>query len=82
LRVIRLCESLPAKISVAAEEADESEGWLQALLDAHLGPASELRTLIEEAQSLVKIFTASGKTAKSNLAAGGRRRNPQSTINN
>jgi len=67
-----------AKIGVAAEEADESLGWLNALLGANLGPPAELRTLIEEAQALLKIFTASAKTAKSNLAAA---RKSQSTIN-
>jgi four helix bundle protein len=58
-----------AKIGVAAEEADESLGWLQAQLGAHIGDTRELQALSQEAEELVRIFTASGKTAKQNAAA-------------
>jgi four helix bundle protein len=64
-----------AKIGVAAEEADESKGWLQALLGANMASRAELQALIQEADELVSIFTASAKTAKQNAAARGSRIN-------
>jgi four helix bundle protein len=57
-----------AKIGVAAEEADESKGWLEALADAKLGNAALLSELIKEADELTAIFTASEKTSKRNHA--------------
>lgn len=58
-----------AKIGVAAEEADESLGWLQALIGAQIGEKQRVNDLIQEAEQLLRIFTASGKTAKQNAAA-------------
>jgi four helix bundle protein len=55
-----------AKIGVAAEEADESQGWLQALLAAGIGNKLETLALIKEADELIAIFVASEKTAKKN----------------
>jgi four helix bundle protein len=55
-----------AKICVAAEEADESQGWLQALLEAGIGNADETKVLIQEADELTAIFVASEKTARRN----------------
>lgn len=57
-----------AKIGIAAEEADESQGWLEALKDAGLVDASAAAPLIKEADELTSIFVASGKTAAQNLA--------------
>jgi four helix bundle protein len=56
-----------AKVAVAAEEADESKGWLSALLDRQYGNAAETQALIEEADELTRIFTASHKTATRRL---------------
>ena len=61
-----------ARIGVAAEEADESEGWLQALLGANIGDRKELQALIIEADELVRILTASAKTARQNASASRR----------
>jgi four helix bundle protein len=58
-----------SKIGIAAEEADESLGWLRALRDAGLGDENELRELVREANELTAIFVASGKTAKDRLTA-------------
>ena len=58
-----------AKVGVAAEEADESLGWLQALRDARLGDLKELPELIKEANELTSIFVSSHKTASARLAA-------------
>jgi four helix bundle protein len=57
-----------AKIGVAAEEADESQGWLEALKDAELVDSSAATPLIKEADELTSIFVASGRTAAQNLA--------------
>jgi four helix bundle protein len=56
-----------AKIGVAAEEADESLGWLEALRDAGLGDRSAVRLLITEANELTSIFVSSKKTATQRL---------------
>ena len=56
-----------AKIGVAAEEADESLGWLEALRDAGLGDRSAVCLLITEANELTSIFVSSKKTATQRL---------------
>jgi four helix bundle protein len=58
-----------AKVGVAAEEADEARGWLMALLDAGYGSCQEAGALIQEAEELTKILTASQKTATQRKAA-------------
>jgi four helix bundle protein len=58
-----------AKVGVSAEEADESKGWLEALLAAGYGEPQETKALIREADELTAIFTASQKTARERLAA-------------
>jgi four helix bundle protein len=63
-----------AKIGVAAEEADESLGWLTALRDGGLVKAELVAALISEADQLTSIFVASGKTAAANLEEQERRR--------
>ena len=57
-----------AKLGIAVEEADESKGWLEALAGAQIGDARTLKELIQEADELVAIFTASQKTAQQNAA--------------
>jgi four helix bundle protein len=57
-----------AKLGVAIEEADESIGWLEALVAARLGDSAEATALIREADELTAIFVASEKTAKRNLS--------------
>ena len=56
-----------AKLGVAAEEADESKGWLIKLLDAGYGDRVETEALIQEAHELTAIFVASEKTARRNV---------------
>jgi four helix bundle protein len=53
-----------AKIGVAAEEADESKGWLQLLVASNLASIEDTRALIQESDELTAIFVASRKTAK------------------
>ncbi len=53
-----------AKIGVAAEEADESSGWLLLLVESNIVSMERARNLIQEAGELTAIFVASRKTAQ------------------
>ena len=55
-----------AKIGVAAEEADESKGWLELLVSSDQVTAESARPLIQEADELTAIFVKSRKTAELN----------------
>lgn len=55
------------KIQIIIEEADESQYWLEIIRDADLISGEELDKLIIEANELTAIFTATNKTAKSNI---------------
>ncbi len=61
-----------AKIGVAAEEADESKGWLQLLVASNLARIDDARDLIQESDELTAIFVASRKTAQRRKAEGDR----------
>jgi four helix bundle protein len=60
----RSADEFIAKIGVAAEEADESKGWLQLLVASNLARIDDARDLIQESDELTAIFVASRKTAK------------------
>ena len=53
-----------AKVGVAAEEADESKGWLELLVRSGLTKEESARPLIQEADESTAIFVASRKTAQ------------------
>ncbi len=53
-----------SKIGVAAEEADESKGWLQLLVKSKQATMEQAGALIQEADELTAIFVASRKTAQ------------------
>jgi four helix bundle protein len=55
-----------SKITIVEEEADESQYWLELLMELGTANQQEIVTLLEEAKELTAIFTASGKTAKRN----------------
>jgi four helix bundle protein len=59
----RSTDEFIAKIGVAAEEADESKGWLNSLLARAYGDREQTQALIKEADELTAILTASHKTA-------------------
>lgn len=63
-----------AKLGVAAEEADETKGWLSALRAAGYGNAEEVEALIREGDELTAILTASQKTARLRNTNARRRR--------
>jgi four helix bundle protein len=66
-----------AKIAVAAEEADESKGWLEALLAAGVPNEPETTALAQEADELTAIFVASEKTARRNAGQETKRNKPR-----
>jgi four helix bundle protein len=53
-----------ARISVVAEEADESYGWLEFIEASSLLASKELTRLVQESNELVAIFSASVGTAR------------------
>jgi four helix bundle protein len=53
-----------SKITIVEEEADETQYWLELLLDQSRVNKREIIDLLDEAKELTAIFTASGKTAK------------------
>ena len=61
-----------SKISVVAEEADESRFWLELTLESQILQGEKTRVLLKESTELSAIFTASRDTAKRNV-----RRNQQ-----
>src|SRR5262245_39211165 len=60
----RTHDEFTARIGVVAEEADETQGWLEFIEAAKLIPAKELTSLLNEASQLCAIFSASVGTAR------------------
>ena len=56
-----------AKIGVVLEEADETQLWLELIIEGKLLPKERVQPLLEEANELVAIFVSSRKSASSNL---------------
>ena len=57
-----------SKLGVVVEEADESQLWLELLPEAEPKIAGDAHTkLLREASELTAIFTASHRTAKTNV---------------
>jgi four helix bundle protein len=54
-----------AKIGVVIEEADETVFWLEMLQDSGIVKPTKLDSMLDEANQLLAIFTASRRTAKS-----------------
>ncbi|HEY4323404.1 MAG TPA: four helix bundle protein [Mucilaginibacter sp.] len=55
-----------SKLSIVVEEADESMFWMEIMIEAEIVKASELNYLSDEASQILKIVSASRKTASSN----------------
>jgi four helix bundle protein len=55
-----------ARIGIVAEEADETQGWLEFIEAGQLISGSEPERLLKEASELVAIFSASVGTARNN----------------
>jgi four helix bundle protein len=66
-RAVCLAQSKAAfisKISIVIEESDESEFWLQFIVDEELLKSKDTLSLINEARELTSIFIASRITAQ------------------
>jgi len=53
-----------SKLTTAEEEADETQYWLELLLEASVVSRAAVDKLIDESEQLVRIFVASIKTAR------------------
>jgi four helix bundle protein len=53
-----------SKLGIVVEEADETVFWLEFLADTGIVQTTKLRELINEANQLLLIFSASRSTAK------------------
>jgi four helix bundle protein len=54
-----------SKLSIVIEEADESEFWLEFIIDEQLKPEHLVQPLKKEAHELTSIFIASRRTIQS-----------------
>ena len=70
--------SFISKLSIVAEEADESEFWIEFALDEKIGDNSEGIVLLDEAHQLSSIFIAARKTSQLKLK---KNNNSKSSIN-
>jgi four helix bundle protein len=55
-----------AKLSIVVEEADESVFWMEVLVEAEIIKLSDIVVLIDEANQILKIVSASRKTVTVN----------------
>ena len=55
-----------SKLGVAEEEADETAYWLELIAEAKLLPSARLSRLLQEANELTAILSASRMTARRN----------------
>jgi four helix bundle protein len=53
-----------AKMGVVVEEADETVLWLELLMDSGIVPRKKMDNMLDEANQLMLIFSASRKTAR------------------
>jgi len=56
-----------AKMGVVLEEADETQLWLELIIEGKLLPSKQIQSLLSEANELVAIFVTSRKSALANL---------------
>jgi four helix bundle protein len=56
-----------AKMGVVLEEADETQLWLELIIDSKLLPSKRVQALLDETSELVAIFVTSRKSASANL---------------
>lgn len=56
-----------AKLGVVIEEADESQYWLELLVEAEIVKAARLNAVMAELNELISIFVTARETARSRL---------------
>jgi four helix bundle protein len=57
-----------AKLAIAEEEADETQLWLELMVESEIVKPALVNELIKEAGELVSIFVASIKTARTQIS--------------
>lgn len=62
---------MAAKLGIAEEEADESQGWLELLMELNYGARDEAEWLHREFGEWVTILTASRKTIRKRIERDG-----------
>lgn len=55
-----------SKITIVEEESDETQFWLEIIIESGLIKENKVKDLYKEASELTAIFTSSGRTAKIN----------------
>lgn len=55
-----------SKITIVEEEADESQFWIEVIIESGIDRSDLIMSLLQESKELTAIFTSSGKTAKEN----------------
>jgi four helix bundle protein len=55
-----------SKLHIVLEEADESEFWLEFIIDSYLLPKEKVKNLLQEAGELTAIFAKSYHTVSTN----------------
>jgi four helix bundle protein len=58
-----------SKLCIVVEEADETLFWLELLAESELVRPAKLREIVQEAEQLLAIFSASRSTAKKHFSA-------------
>jgi len=53
-----------AKLNIVVEEIDESNFWLDILIDSGISDHAQTKKLLDESLELLKIYSASKKTTK------------------
>lgn len=56
-------------MGIIEEEADETLFWLEMLIECKKAKFEDLKSMMDEADQLLRIFAASRMTAKTNAAA-------------
>jgi four helix bundle protein len=69
------------KVTLVEEEADESLFWLEMVVEAKLMPRARVSALIQEANELTAIMTATGRTAQRKRSEGARHQKIEETEN-
>jgi four helix bundle protein len=59
--------SFVAKISIVVEECDETEFWIQLIIDKDLINKDQVQSLLKEANELTSIFVVARRTASQSL---------------
>ena len=56
-----------AKLSIVVEEIDESNFWIDLLIDSKITNGQEAKNLLNESLELIKIYSSSRKSARSSM---------------